>query len=221
MFVGGGGFFVYKKGGTSWIKDQITAVVSKQEYPEYYVQKTSIFNETNKENPDFVFLGDSITDHGEFENYFMEKTVLNRGISNDNSKGTLNRVGEIVDRNPGVVFIMVGVNDILYDTPIKTYEKNIIALVEELQRKNITVVIQSILPVNNELYGQAISNESIVKFNEVLKRVSSELNCEYVNLNSEFSGADGQLKKEYTIDGLHLTGAGYKKWAGIISAREF
>src|SRR5699024_5277033 len=116
LFISGGSFVIYKKGGIDFIESQVSAITSTQEYPNYYLQKKDIFESLDTTNINKVFIGDSITDHGEFQEYFPNETVLNRGISADNSKGVLNRIDEVVTREPDEVYIMIGVNDILYDT---------------------------------------------------------------------------------------------------------
>ena len=41
--------------------------------------------------------------------------------------------------------------------------------------------------------------------------------CMYLDVRSKVAGADGQLDVRFTLDGLHLNGAGYAAWAGVIA----
>ena len=46
----------------------------------------------------------------------------------------------------------------------------------------------------------------------MLQQLVKENDIQYVDLNRHFENADGQLKKEYTVDGIHLSGDGYDVW---------
>lgn len=211
IFIFGSVFVIHQKGGLHFLKNQLDSVSSTQEYPNYYLQKKDIFEATNQRNVEKVFIGDSITDHGEFQEHFPGEVVLNRGISGDNAKGVLNRIEEVVQRKPAEVYLMIGVNDIP-SNQIEDYEENVRSIVQAFSKDETKVFLQSILPVNNDIYGNAISNGNIFSFNEVLKVIASETGADYLDLNSNFVDSDGQLKKEFTIDGIHLTGAGYEEW---------
>jgi len=149
--------------------------------------------------------------------YFPNEVVLNRGIRNDVSKGVLNRIQEVVNRNPKEAYLMIGVNDIRYSTGSKNFEKHITAIVKSFEGENSKLFIQSILPVNNELFGNEVSNEKVKKFNEVLQRIAEENGIEYIDLNSNFVDKNGQLDEKFTIDGIHLNGEGYKIWVDALS----
>ncbi|MBW9235159.1 hypothetical protein JQK62_23670, partial [Leptospira santarosai] len=69
-----------------------------------------------------------------------------------------------------------------------------------------TVILQSILPVNNQDFPNKIPNETVDQFNEVLQKLANKHGLDYVDLNPHFKDNDGQLKEELTVDGVHLTG---------------
>lgn len=206
--VGVGSIVVYNQGGISVIK----TFFSSQEYPDYYLQKKHLFESFEYETVDQVFLGDSITDHGEFQEYFPGGLVLNRGIVEDDTKGVLNRIEEVVKRNPQEVYIMIGINDIGKEVDVKVYQKNMEEIIQSFDQTTTQVIVQSILPVNNKAYQNKISNQTIDQFNEILQLLAEENGVQYVDLNEHFQNADGQLKKEFTVDGIHLTGKGYDLW---------
>lgn len=219
LFIGTGSFIVYKNGGINFLKNQVQAVSSTQEYPNYYLQKKDIFESLQSENDDKIFVGDSITDHGEFQEFFPNEVILNRGISRDNSKGVLNRIDEVVKKNAKKVYIMIGVNDILYGTDINKFGENVTKIVQSFDKTSTKVIIQSILPVNNEIYGDAVSNEVIIDFNKILKAIAEKNSVTYLDLHGDFIDENDQLNKDYTIDGIHLTGKGYKVWVDAINAQ--
>lgn len=214
LLIGAAGVIVNKHGGMGFIEEQFQTIESKEEFPEYYRQKKDIFRALDGEAADKIFLGDSITDHGEFPEYFPDETVLNRGIAEDTTKGVLNRIDEVAARNPKEVYIMIGVNDIAAGVKKETYEKNMKKIVRAFDHGETRVILQSLLPVNNDSFNIDLPNSRVDDFNVILKKVAADNNIEYVDLHTHFEDSKGQLQKEITIDGLHLMGEGYDMWIG-------
>lgn len=212
LLIGAAMFIINEQGGIGFIEEQFQAMNSNEEFPEYYRQKKDIFEALEGESADKIFLGDSITDHGEFPEYFPDEKVLNRGIAEDTTKGVLKRIDEVVARNPKEVYIMIGVNDIAASVKKDTYEKNMQDIVQAFDQQKTRVVLQSLLPVNNDSFNNDLPNSRVDEFNEILIKVASENNIEYLDLHSHFEDSNGQLKKDITIDGLHLLGEGYNIW---------
>ena len=217
ILIGVGSVGVSKIGGIEFIKKQMQPAPSGKGTSDYYFTKKSIFDQSDAKNVSKIFIGDSITDYGEFQEYFPNEVVLNRGIRNDVSKGVLNRIQEVVNRNPKEAYLMIGVNDIRYSKGSKNFEKHITAIVKSFKGENSKLFIQSILPVNNELFGNEVSNKKVKQFNEVLQRIAEENGIEYIDLHSSFVDKNGQLDEKFTIDGIHLNGEGYKIWVDALS----
>jgi lysophospholipase L1-like esterase len=57
-------------------------------------------------------LGDSLTEWGNWHELVPEHRIINRGIAGDTSSGVLDRLQEVIERRPKVVFVMIGTNDI-------------------------------------------------------------------------------------------------------------
>jgi lysophospholipase L1-like esterase len=212
VLIGTAAWIIQAQGGMGFVREQLKAMGSDKGFPEYYVQKKSIFETLDTKGADKIFLGDSITDHGEFPEYYPDETVLNRGIAEDTSEGVLNRIDEVKSRNPEEVYIMIGVNDIAEGTNIKTYQKNMERIIQTFDPAETRIVVQSILPVNTESFNNDVSNEKIHQFNEVLQEIAQNNQAEYADLHPHFEDGKGQLKKDITIDGIHLKGTGYDMW---------
>ena len=56
----------------------------------------------------------------------------------------------------------------------------------------------------------------IVEFNRRLVRIAADSNAPFLDVYEPYADADGELKKSYTADGLHLNEDGYQVWAGQI-----
>lgn len=212
LFIGIGGYMIHKQGGITFIKEQVANATSPQKYPDYYLQNKNIFESIEVAETDKIFVGDSITDHGEFQEYFPGQTVLNRGISEDTSDGVLNRIKEVAERKPREVYIMIGINDIGAGTDAKTYRKNVDSIIQSFNKDATKVILQSILPINNRDFNNDLSNKTVHEFNAILQQLAQKHGAEYIDLHSAFEDPDGQLKKDITIDGIHLKGEGYKIW---------
>ncbi|MDN4494325.1 GDSL-type esterase/lipase family protein [Ureibacillus aquaedulcis] len=194
------------------MKRELAGVEVSPKYSNYYLQKKDIFESTETTRVDKIFVGDSITDHGEFQEFYPDQVVLNRGISKDTSAGVLNRINEVVGRNAKEVYLLIGVNDIRTKVEQDAYIGNIRKIIESFAKSKTEIYIQSILPVNNSIYGDKVTNDKVKRFNKALKETAKELNVHFLDLFPYFTDEEGQLKKEYTIDGIHLNGKGYKVW---------
>lgn len=212
LFIGVGSCILYKQGGITFIKEQVANATSSQKYSDYYLQKKDIFESLKTTETDKIFVGDSITDHGEFQEYFPEETVLNRGIAEDTSEGVLNRIGEVAERKPKEAYIMIGINDIGAGVSAETYRKNIDKIIQSFDQDTTKVTLQSILPINNRDFNNDLSNKTVHEFNDILQQLAEKHSIDYVDLHTACEDSDGQLIKEITIDGLHLKGEGYKIW---------
>ncbi|MFC7685316.1 GDSL-type esterase/lipase family protein [Ureibacillus sp. GCM10028918] len=209
-------FVLSKRGGTGFLKREIDGGEVSPKYTSYYLQKKDIFESTETTHVDKIFVGDSITDHGEFHEFFPNQVVLNRGISKDTSAGVLNRINEVVGRNAKEVYLLIGVNDIRTKVEQAVYISNIRKIIDSLAHSDSEIYIQSILPVNNSIYGNKVTNDQVILFNAALKQTAKELNVHFLDLFPYFIDENGQLKKEYTLDGIHLNGKGYKAWTNLV-----
>lgn len=212
LFTGVGSYVINKQGGMAFLKKQMKVLGPSHEHPEYYLQKKHLFDSLDYQNVDKVFLGDSITDHGELQTYFPGEVVLNRGIVDDKTEGVLDRIDEVVKRNPKEVYILIGINDIAEGVKVDVYKKNMEKIIQSFDQSTTKVIVQSILPVNNQDFPIKIPNKTVNQYNEVLKKIAEENGVQYVDLNQHFKDSDGQLKEELTVDGVHLTGKGYDVW---------
>lgn len=189
----------------------------------YYDQKLSMFEQMPTPKNVIIWLGDSITDGGEWSELFPNYNTMNRGISADNTFGILYRLHEIIRRKPKKLFILIGINDIGRNIPDEVIVKNYRKIIDSirLQSPATAIYIQSILPTNNnftDFKNHQNKTEHVLFVNTALKKLCTEKKITYVNLYDSFIDAEGKLDKRYTNDGLHLTGEGYLKWKEVLVA---
>lgn len=189
----------------------------------YWHQRVSLFDKLPVGNEDIVFLGNSITDGGEFQELFGMENVLNRGIRSDRISGVLKRLDQVVSGKPKKIFLLIGINDVADSSKTASMIASSYAgLVKAIREKSpeTQLYIQSVMPVNNDFkrYKSLYGREKIIPaLNDQLKVIAEENNAVYVDLWPALADPDsGKMKKEFTNDGLHLTGAGYRAWTELI-----
>lgn len=167
----------------------------------------------------YLFLGDSLFYQYDISEYFKDYDVIDSGVDGVTARETLEDLdNRIYQYNPTTVFILLGTNDIGKDyTPLETFEylKNIVEKIK-VDRPEITVNIMSLLPINNTddpkvqswIYEHR-SNEKIDEVNQYLKEYCEKNELNYINVHDVLLGDDGQLKLNYTREGLHITEVGY------------
>ncbi len=200
----------------------LPSAVSASPRSEYWEQKVTLFNIIPVEPGDIVFLGNSITDGGEFSELFDDITIKNRGISSDVISGVMERLYQVVDHSPSKIFLLIGINDVSHNLSVDRLAEEYGKLVREIREKapDTRLYIQSVMPINNDFgrYRNLKGKEStVVRFNERIKEIASVNGAVYVDLWPALADpSTGKLKKEFTNDGLHLLGKGYKAWADAI-----
>ena len=165
-----------------------------------------------------VFLGDSLTDRGAWSEIFDAKEIANRGIAGDTTADILARAPSIAAQQPAKVLLLAGVNDLGAGEAIPTIAGRYGAILDTIHRASPTTVLvcQSALPVRPPLAPEGMTNERIRALNEALRAVAAERSCAFVDVFSALADASGALDATFTLDGVHLTGAGYVAWARAI-----
>lgn len=181
----------------------------------HYKNRTSLFKELPLNEESIVFLGDSMSQRNEWREQFSLDQIANRGIDSDTTAGVYARLGQILPYNVKKIFLMIGVNDISngvnHTDILENYEK-IIAKINEAS-PDTELFVQSILPVNNSFYNHHMDNQDVIDVNKNIEKLCSKYNCTYINLYDDLKASfTNELDMNYTGDGVHLCGAGYKAW---------
>ena len=165
------------------------------------------------DSTDIVFFGNSITNmHEWWEAFGSDGRILNRGASGASSRELVKNIGSVIDGKPAKMFLMIGTNDISGKVPVDTVVSNIRKMAERVRRESprTKLYIQSILPRHEEW-----KNDSNRVANERVAAMCAELGVPFINLWDALQGVRG--KGEWSADGLHLFGRGYREWCDIIA----
>ncbi|MDX2239749.1 MAG: GDSL-type esterase/lipase family protein [Leptolyngbyaceae cyanobacterium bins.302] len=166
-------------------------------------------------------------------------TWLNQGISGETSYGLLRRVKLFDQTKPKVIFVMIGINDLIRGMRYETVAANHREIVRHLRAAHpqATIVMQSILPHGGKRASQryfasvkgdpapeqnplplwvkrlpVITNPSIRRLNQRLALIAQEEKVQFLDLHTQFTDTQGDLRDELSTDGLHLSAAGYTLW---------
>lgn len=171
-----------------------------------------------------IFLGDSITHRYDLKKYYDNKNIINQGVEGDTTEDIINRLQtSIYDYNVRKVILLIGTNDIgIGKDPIE----NIKLIINKIKSydNSIEIIVESIYPINNtknsKIQKDTVgirNNEKIKETNKKIKEICKEKNITYVNVYDELTDKNGNLKLEYTVEGLHISDDGYKKITNVLS----
>lgn len=193
----------------------------------HYTERSAYFKALPKtmKRP-VVFLGNSITEAGRWNDILPGQSIVNRGISGDISYGILARLDEVISLKPRKVFLLIGVNDLKREIPAKLIIENYRKIVERLRKESprTKIYLQSVLPVNPEVLVESfknVSNSDISILNEELLEIAKRGKASYVNLHEVYSDEKGFLRKEHTPDGIHLHLAAYPLWVNYLKYKKY
>ncbi len=177
-----------------------------------------------KEYNTIAFLGDSITefgwtkDHGyirKFDSMLKEKgkniTIIPAGIGGNSTYEMLNRIdNDVLSKNPDVVFVMGGINDIVkFIGTFDDYKLNMDMIINKIREAKAEPIVMNITIVTEDVNSDA--NLQIDQYNEFLKELCAKKNVQMIDLNTELKN---ELKKHenendiVTYDGIHLNELG-------------
>lgn len=207
---------ISRRGGWAYLNERLWHRQTSREaaiyQSPYYRHRQSQFEKLPIGTNTILFLGDSITDQGEWSNWFPAATIHNRGISGDTTSGVLQRLPALLQTPPQAIFLMIGINDliVLERSPeqVLSHHQQILTLIKQ-RSPQTQVYVQSVLPVSNAAFPGI--NPKILQVNQGIAALAEALDYRYVNLHPLFV-VNGQLDTAYTADGLHLNGEGYARW---------
>ncbi|GAX36602.1 SGNH/GDSL hydrolase family protein [Nodularia sp. NIES-3585] len=168
-----------------------------------------------------ILTGDSLTLWFPPELLPEDRNWLNQAISGESSHGLLKRLNLFDSTQPEVIFVMIGINDLIRgvsDQVILNNQRRIMAYLRQ-QHPQAQIVVQSILPHGDEAATWEgrdkllkIPNSRIRQLNQQLQNTAAKVGVKYLDLYPLFTNQQGNLRNEFTTDGLHLNPTGYVVW---------
>ena len=191
------------------------------------LQRYRVLNERVKKG-EILFTGSSLMEQFPIDELRMtegiDAVIYNRGVGGFTTQDMLQYMEEMVFAvEPGKIFINIGTNDIsrpgyLVEKLMENYGKIITMIQQRLPEAEIYMM--AYYPVNE---GDKLpegewakgmfatrTNENIRIANQAVERLAGEMGCHYIDVNEGLTDESGRLKKEYTIEGIHMYANGYR-----------
>ena len=193
-----------------------------------------------------VFLGDSITQQAEdFEDGFIsiirqnlvqdKFELVGKGIGGNKVSDLLTRYkSDVIDLNPDIVFIYIGINDVWhkYDfgtgSDIDLYEKGLRTIISDIKSLGSKIVLCTPTVIGENTGDFVLGNQfkdvetmekmngDLDTFSEVVRKLSNEYETELLDLRKIFMDylAENNINNDaagiLTTDGVHLNEKGNK-----------
>jgi len=200
---------------------------SQKKYSDHYYKRYELFKGEADTKNEIIFLGNSITEGGDWKGLFPTINAVNRGISGDVTDGILNRLDEVLSSKPKKIFLLIGTNDLAREKSVDYVLNNSKLILEKIKSdsKETKIFLQSVLPYNpnvgTKFSGHKSKQQEVLILNKKLKKLARKQGVTYLNIHKKFSNKKGELKADLTYDGLHLNKNGYLFWSKIIKKKVY
>lgn len=177
---------------------------------------------------EILFTGSSLMEqfpiHELMMNDGMDLVIYNRGIGGFTTRDMMEHMEEMVfGTEPSRIFINIGTNDMnapdfSQDRLLENYEAILRQIQERLPAAEINVMayypVNEVDKVPDGPWGKTLfvnrTNRTIDRLNQALEKLAEKLGCRFINVNKGLTDENGRLKKEYTIEGVHMYANGYR-----------
>ena len=159
-----------------------------------------------------VMLGNSITNAGNWNELLGRKDVLNAGLSGWTTGELLKVVNKyIAPHKPIICFYKAGINDFSMGIGSESVEKNNKQILESIYEYGTMPVYQTLL----YYFGDNFINREIDALNRRMEEFTKHRGFEFLDLRP-YLCRNGDLREEYSYDGVHLTESAYIPWANAL-----
>lgn len=160
-----------------------------------------------------VLFGDSITEGGFWSGWLPGMPTANRGIGGDTVAQLTARVDSAID-SPRAVSVLAGTNDLVRSDAkdadsVGSRFRELIAQIRQ-RDADVPLLINSVMPRGAKYIA------TITTINGHYREIAREFDAEYLDLWPALATPSHTLRKEFTPDGLHLNGEGYRAWAAVL-----
>lgn len=192
------------------------------------IDKLAILNRFAKKGQ-ILFTGSSLMEQFPVEelliNSGLNMVIYNRGVGGFTTGDMLVHMEEMVfGTAPSKIFINIGSNDIgaanfTLAHLLENYQRILLQIKKRLPLAEIFVMayypVNEVDKVPEGEWGRTAfanrNNETIGKVNPEIEKLAKGLGCQFINVNEGLTDEQGRLKKEYTVEGIHMYANAYQR----------
>lgn len=193
---------------------------------EFDIKNHSILS--SEKSPDFIFIGDSITQFWELNNYFdvSNNFIINRGIAGDTTTYLNKRFeADVLQLNPKYCILGIGINDsialegdywkqippLAIEDVLKVAQNNISEVIEKSLNSKTKLILTSLLPIAIPVsLNESLRRQYIKELNHWLSLVAKDNNLLFINYYTATTlPCTSKPLNNILHDGLHPNGHGY------------
>jgi lysophospholipase L1-like esterase len=161
------------------------------------------------QDADVVVVGDSLAAGVKWKEVFPHLSITARAVAGSTVEDLLAAREQVQALTPDVVLILVGINDLRWKVPPDTFVKRL-SEYASFFGPNTRVIVQSILPVRDPDRWPGI-NDKVQSVNQALQKWCDRSGFQFIDLRPALAPR-GYLDEECSLDGVHLTGEGIRRW---------
>ena len=203
-----------------------------------------IFSSMNFQKPKkVIFFGDSITQQGVGPTGYV--TRIKEAIANKGQAAQYDIIGagiggnkvydlylrmedDVLSKNPDVVVIYIGVNDVWHKatsgtgTDADKFEKFYIALIKKLQDKKIKVIMCTPAVIGERTDNSNQQDGDLNRYSQIIRNLAKKYNCSLCDLRKIFinynlnNNPDNKESGILTTDRVHLNEKGNQMVADVL-----
>jgi len=189
------------------------------------VQRYKILNHYIKKGQ-ILFVGSSLMEqfpiYELMQDCGIKETIYNRGIGGYTTVEMLEVLDTVVfDLEPSKIFINIGTNDLnLPDFTMEGLIGRYMAILERIMERlpQAKIYVMAYYPVNgaydfgNPYMKEALkirTNARIDEANQAVEKMAGRLGLKFINVNKNLYDGAGNLKHQYSVEGMHMYANGY------------
>ena len=173
-----------------------------------------------------LFVGSSLMEQFPIYELMLDQqlpyTIYNRGIGGTTTFELMENIDAcIYDLQPDYIYINIGTNDLnlpdyTEEGLIERYRTILKGIREHLPEAKIFMLayypVNPIVGEKNPWAREALrvrTNTRVNSANAAVRKLAEEAGAQFLDLNAGIRDADGNLKAEYTVEGMHMYADGY------------
>lgn len=173
-----------------------------------------------------LFVGSSLMEQFPVNELLMDLqlpyTVYNRGIGGFTTTELMEVLDVCVyDVKPAHIFINIGTNDLngpeySFEGLMSRYEAILTAIKEHLPEAKLYMMAyypmsENVIKENPMMAGilEHRNNVRVAEANAGVKALAEKMGAKFLDCNAGITDEEGNMKPEYTIEGMHMYGDGY------------